>query len=302
MKIIQLAPLLLCLCISQAYADTPIDLQHAATPTATVNVSNVAGEVRITAWDRPLVQVSGQLGDGAKPLTITGNDGNLTIKVQPQGNTGGGWFNWGSDRNMRPTVLDLHVPRGASLDIDVVSAPLSIDGTAGGTITVNSVSGRVRINATTPTLKIDSVSGNLVLAGHAAQANLQTVSGDMLAPMLGDQANLQTVSGRIQASGGPWRTLSLSTVSGDVQLAGGIAANGKLAIDSMSGNVQLQLPANTSANLHASSFSGDLRSDLGSVQQPARGPGSRLDARLGSGNGTIKVETFSGDLRIRSTH
>ncbi|WP_426662558.1 DUF4097 family beta strand repeat-containing protein [Rhodanobacter aciditrophus] len=300
MKIPRYAPLLLCLCVGRALADTPIDLQHAATPTAHISISNVAGEVRVTAWDRPAVQVGGQLGDGAKPLAITGSDGDLSIKVQARG--GGGWFDWGSDTRMGPTMLDLHVPRGATLDVHVVSAPLVIDGLDGGDITVNTVSGRARINARTPSLSVDSVSGNIELAGHAAQANLQTVSGDILAPVLGDRAKLQTISGHIQASGGPWRQFTLSTVSGDVQLAGGLAPGGKLSVDSMSGNVQLQLPPGTSAAVHASSFSGDLRSDFGTAQKSEHGPGSKLDATLGTGKGSINVETFSGDLRIRTSN
>ncbi|GAB3780872.1 DUF4097 family beta strand repeat-containing protein [Dyella agri] len=301
MKISRYAPLLLCLCIGQALADTPINLQHAATPTARISISNVAGEVHVTAWDRPAVQVGGQLGDGAKPLAITGSDGNLTIQVQPQGSSGS-WFNWGNDSHMGPTTLDLRVPRGATLDVRVVSAPLVIDGMDGGSITVNAVSGRARINARTPSLNVDSVSGNIELAGHATQANLQTVSGDILAPVLGEQAKLQTISGRIQANGGPWRQLTLSTVSGDVQLAGGLTPDGKLGVDSMSGNVQLQLPAGTSAAVHASSFSGDLRSDFGTAQKSEHGPGSKLDARIGSGSGAIDIQTFSGDLRIRTSN
>jgi DUF4097 and DUF4098 domain-containing protein YvlB len=120
--------------------------------------------------------------------------------------------------------------------------------------------------------------------------------------VLGDRAKLQTISGRIQAGGGPWRQFTLSTVSGDVQLNGGLAPDGKIGIDSMSGNVQLQLPSGTSASVHASSFSGDLRSDFGTAQKSEHGPGSKLDARLGSGGGTINVETFSGDLRMRTSN
>ena len=301
MKTLRYAPLLLCLYFSHALAGTPINLQHAATPTANITISNISGEVHVTAWDRPMVQVEGQLGDGAKPLAITGSDGKLSIEVQPKGN-GGSWFNWDGDNRMGPTMLDLHVPRGASLDVRVVSAPLMIDGMNGGKISVNTVSGRARINANIPALDIESVSGNIELAGHAAQANLQTVSGDILAPVLGDQAKLQTVSGHIQASGGPWRQLTLSTVSGDVQLAGGIATDGKLTVDSMSGSVQLQLPAHTNAMVHASSFSGDLRSDTGKLQKSEHGPGSKLDATLGTGKGSINIETFSGDLRIRTSN
>lgn len=297
MKNVRYLPLLLSLCIGQALADTPIDLHHAASPTARIAVSNVKGAVTISAWDRNEVQIGGRLGEGAAPLTIDGSNDDLQIKVKPQG--GSSWLGWKGDNNMAPTTLELHVPRGASLDVDVVSAPLGIDGMAGGKITVNSVSGKVRINARTPALDVDSVSGTIELAGHADKADLQTVSGDILAPTLGSSADLQTVSGRIQADGGPWQKFTLSTVSGDVQLSGGLADHGNITIDSMSGDVQVQLPANVSADIGASSFSGDLRSDFGKVSEHEHGPGSELNVQTGGGRGRIHVETFSGDLRIR---
>lgn len=298
MKTARYLPLLLCLCIGQALADTPIQLRHDATPTARISINNVAGMVNVIAWDRNEVQVSGRLGEGTKPLAITGSNGDLTIKVEPQGGSSG-WFNWGGDNRMAATALELHVPKAASLDINVVSAPLVIDGIDGGSIEVNTVSGKARVNARTPSLKVDSVSGGIELAGFAEQAELQTVSGDILAPALGHDVKLQTISGRIQAAGGPWQKLTLSTVSGDVQLSGGLAVDGILGIDSMSGDVQLQLPANTSGNIHASSFSGDLRSDFGTPKEPEHGPGSTLDVRIGDGRSKISIETFSGDLRIR---
>jgi DUF4097 and DUF4098 domain-containing protein YvlB len=288
--------LILSLWIGSTLADTPIQLHHDASPTARITIGNVSGTVTVTAWDRNDVQVGGTLGDGARPLAIEGDREHLVIKVQAEH---GGWFHWAGNRDMRPSALDVHVPRAASLEVSVVSAPLVIDSLAGGDITVESVSGRARINAQTPKLKVDSVSGNIELAGHADQASLQTVSGDMLAPTLGGDTALQTVSGRIQAHGGPWHRLSVSTVSGDVQINGALAPNGKIEIDSMSGNVQLQLPQQSSATLHASTFSGDLRSDFGTPARQPHGPGSSLEVRLGDGRGRISIETFSGDLRIR---
>lgn len=298
MKTARYLPLLLVLCIGQALADTPINLRHAASPDARVSVSNVKGQVTIVAWDRNEVQVNGTLGNGAAPLVIEGDNGNLEIKVKPQGGSHG-WFNWNGDNAMGPTSLELHVPKGARLDVNVVSAPLGIDGMDGGEISVNSVSGRVRVDARTPVLTVDSVSGTVQQSGHAERADLQTVSGDILAPALGGSADLQTVSGRIQASGGPWQKFNLSTVSGDVQVSGGVADRGSLDIDSMSGDVQIQVPSDLSAAIQASSFSGDLRSDFGKVSKHEHGPGSELNAEVAGSRGRIHVETFSGDLRIR---
>ncbi|RDJ00405.1 hypothetical protein DVT68_06285 [Dyella solisilvae] len=297
MKTARILPLLLCLSIGQALADTPINLSHDATPNVHVSISNVKGAVTITAWDRNQVEVGGRLGDGAKPLAIEGSASDMSIKVQPQGKSG--WFSWNSDTSMSGTMLEVRVPKGASLDVDVVSAPLSIDGIDGGKIKVNTVSGKARVNARAPQVNVDSVSGTIELAGSAGKVALQTVSGDILAPNVGDEAELQTVSGRVRVNGGPWRKFNLSTVSGDVQLAGGLAKDGTFAVDSMSGDVQVTVPSGLSAILHASTFSGDLRSDFGTVQKAEHGPGSELRVTVGGGNGEMNIETFSGDLRIR---
>ena len=297
MKTARVIPLLLSLSIGQALADTPINLSHNALPNAHVSISNVKGDVTVSAWDRNQVQVTGRLGDGTKPLAISGSDGDMSIKVESAGK--GGWLNWGSDSSMGPSTLEVRVPKGASLDVDVVSAPMNIDGIDGGAIKVNTVSGKARINARSPSVEADAVSGSIELAGSAQKVNLQTVSGDILAPNVGAEANLQTVSGRIRVNGGPWRKLNLSTVSGDVQLGGGVAPNGSYDVDSMSGDVQIQVPADLSAVIKASTFSGDLRSDFGTVKKPDHGPGSSLEATTGAGGAKMNVETFSGDLRIR---
>ncbi len=298
MKTTRLLPLMLCLCVGSALADTPIDLRQAASARTHLEISNVKGAVSVIGWDRPELQVKGQLGEGALPLAITGTAPSLSLKVEPVGR--GSWLDWSRDKTMGPTTLIVHLPRSASVDVRVVSATLSIDGIDGGAIAVKTVSGKTRINARTPLLKVDSVSGGIELAGHAQDADLQTVSGDILAPVLGDKARLQTVSGEIQATGGPWRRFSLSTVSGDVRLKGALAEGGNLGIDSMSGDVQLQLPPDTSASLRASTFSGDLRSDFGKPAQADHGPGSTLETRIGGGAGNIAIETFSGDVRIRN--
>ena len=297
MKTARYLPVLLALAIGQAYADTPINLSHDAKPNVQLQISNVKGAVTVTAWDRNQVQVTGRLGDGARPLELEGDNGNLELKVESTGKSR--WFNFNNDTSMGSTTLDVRVPKAASLEVEVVSAPASIDGIDGGTIKINSVSGKVRINARSPSVEAESVSGSLELAGHADKVDLQTVSGDILAPSVGREAELQTVSGRIRVNGGPWKRLNLSTVSGDVQVGGGMQAGGDMNVDSMSGDVQVQVPGNVSARIHANTFSGDLRSDFGSPRKVEHGPGMELDANAGSGGANIKLETFSGDLKIR---
>lgn len=297
MKIIHYTPLLLALAIGQAMADTPINLSAAARPDAHVSIDNVKGEVTVTAWDKPQVEVSGSLGAGARPLKIEGDDRNLDIKVS--GTENGNWFNWKSDNRMGSTVLNVRVPKGVSLDINVVSAPVTIDGLDGGKVNVESVSGRVRMNARTSSINFNTVSGSIDLSGHVGDAQLQTVSGDITAPSVGSMLKAESVSGHMTISGGPYRKAELSTVSGDLQLGGGIEGDGSITIDSMSGDVQVAVPAALSAKITANTFSGQLRSDFGEATKGEEGPGSELNATAGSGRGKLHVETFSGDLKIR---
>ncbi|WP_413625533.1 MULTISPECIES: DUF4097 family beta strand repeat-containing protein [Luteibacter] len=300
MKTLYFTPLLLALSIGEAFASTPINLSKDIRPNARVSIENVKGEVTVTAWDKNQVQVSGTLGDGARPLEIEGDERNVDIRVEGDEKKGR-WFSWGNDSSMQPTILNVRVPRSVAVDINVVSAPVSIDGLDGGRIDVESVSGRIRANLRSPEVSMQTVSGTIDLAGRAGRADLQTVSGDITAPNVSDKVDAQTVSGRMTIGGGPWKEANFSTVSGDTQINGSVVEGGKIDVDSMSGDVQIQLPPGTSAHLEASTFSGDLRSDWGSTSKGEDGPGKELKTTIGGGAGNIHVESFSGDVRVRNT-
>ncbi|MGE7138614.1 DUF4097 family beta strand repeat-containing protein [Luteibacter sp. NPDC031894] len=299
MKTLYFTPLLLALSIGEAFASTPINLSKDIRPNARISIENVKGEVTVTAWDKNQVQVSGTLGEGARPLQIEGDERNVDIHVEGDEKKGR-WFSWGNDSSMQATILNVRVPRSVDVQINVVSAPVSIDGLDGGRIDVESVSGRIRANLRSPEVSMQTVSGTIDLAGRAGRADLQTVSGDITAPAVGEKVDAQTVSGRMTIGGGPWKEASFSTVSGDTQVNGGLINGGKIDVDSMSGDVQLQLPTNTSARLEASTFSGDLRSDWGNTSNGDDGPGKELKTTIGAGDGYIHVESFSGDVRLRN--
>jgi DUF4097 and DUF4098 domain-containing protein YvlB len=299
MKTLYITPLLLAFSIGQAFASTPINLSKDIRPNAKVSIDNVKGEVTVTAWDKNQIQVSGSLGDGARPLEIEGSEGNVEIHVDSDSKEHS-VFSWGSDTRMQPTVLNVRVPKAVSVEVNVVSAPVSIDGLDGGKIEINSVSGRIRGNLRSPDINMQTVSGSIDLAGSATKADLQTVSGDIIAPSVTERVEAQTVSGRMTIGGGPWKQANFSTVSGDTQINGGPSHDGKIDVDSMSGDVQLQLPSDVSAKLEASTFSGSIRSDFGNPSNGEDGPGKQLKTTIGAGTGHIHVESFSGDVKLRA--
>ena len=68
----------------------------------------------------------------------------------------------------------------------------------------------------------------------------------------------------------------------------------------MSGDIQLSLPSSQKAEFTAQSFSGSIHTDFGNSTRVSKGPGVMLEHREGENGAKIRLESFSGDISIRS--
>jgi DUF4097 and DUF4098 domain-containing protein YvlB len=68
----------------------------------------------------------------------------------------------------------------------------------------------------------------------------------------------------------------------------------------MSGDVKLRLPASQQAEFTAQSYSGDINSEFGDSVRVSKGPGVMLRHREGDNGAQIRLESFSGDISIRT--
>jgi hypothetical protein len=283
-----------------ASAATPINQTRPLAADGRLSVSNVSGRISVTTWDQPTVQLTGSLGDGVEKLLIEGDARSLHIEVKyPEHD--GGWFGFGGKRiHVEPTILELKVPRRASLDLEGVSADIDVDGTLGQRLEIDCVSGDVKVvKSAVGEGDFNNVSGDLDLWLDSAQVEAQTVSGDVrLHGALTGEIDAESVSGNVAIAGRRLRRLEVNTVSGDADLRVGLEPGASLSAESVSGTIALALPANSGARVHAESFSGDISSPVGHVDTEDHGPGSSLDARLGDGKAQVHLESFSGDIRI----
>ncbi|WP_447945425.1 DUF4097 family beta strand repeat-containing protein [Stenotrophomonas indicatrix] len=274
---------------AMALADTRVDERHNVAAGGRIELSNVAGKVTVRGWDRNDVQLTGTLSDGLQlRQEKSANRVRWEIEYPRRGNNGG-------------ATLTLNVPRSVELLLSTVSADQDISG--------------VDVRR----LQADTVSGNLAAAGRSGDSVLNTVSGDVTARLQTPRLDVNTVSGRIEAGGGVSGEIGAQTVSGRVgvdagriqrlvveTVSGGIdlsatalAPGGRINVESVSASVSLRLPRTVSAQLSVNSFSGSINSDAGKVERPRYGPGSSLDARLGSGDGDIRVQSHSGSVQVR---
>lgn len=296
-------PRLICLAAllaaAPAFADTPINQTRPLAPDGHVSIDNLKGRIVVRTWDRPEVKITGTLGEGVEKLLVEGGKSDLSIEVQNPQNRGG-WFNWGGNNDVGPSVIEVSLPAGASVSVDSVSADVDIAGVGGSRLSVDSVSGDVLVRGTrVGEASFDNVSGDIDAELDSQALTVDSVSGDIqVTGRIGGRVSLDTVSGDATLEAQTLDRLTLSTVSGDGHLTAGLAPSGRITADSVSGNVALVLPRDTSARLRIETFSGGISSPVGQVQTEEYGPGKRLEAKMGAGSGEIRLESFSGNVRV----
>lgn len=283
-------------------ADTPVNETHPLNGDARLSVSNVKGKITVTTWDRNEVRVEGHLGEGTEGLEVKGGPANLSIAVKYPDNNGGGWFGGWGGNDAGDSELRVTAPAGITLDVEAVAADVEVTGVRGAELNIDNVSGDVTVDSAARDVEVNTVSGSQDLKLHANDVSAESVSGDVtIRGELGGRIDLEAVSGTLTVdSTSAAKSLSAGVVSGDVKLRTGLQPGGRLRAESLSGDLEVILPAATSASLSASSFTGSIKSFAGTVETEEHGPGSSLDARLGAGDGSIELETFSGDLTVRS--
>ena len=109
------------------------------------------------------------------------------------------------------------------------------------------------------------------------------------------------MSGTVTVSAEGVKDCRLETTSGPIRLDGSLAPGGRIDAITVSGSIELRLPADVSAEIEASTFSGDIDNELGprARRTSEYGPGKELSFSHGSGDGRIKVRAFSGSVLLR---
>jgi DUF4097 and DUF4098 domain-containing protein YvlB len=254
-----------------------------------VRVENVAGEIVITTWDRNEVSVDAKLGDEVESLEVTETGNGVLVRVK----------NRSTSYNMDGSDLELKVPATANLEVESVSAEISVEGAGGEWVSLVSVSGDLELAATVKRVELQSVSGDVEYTGSSTRTQIESVSGEIAVSGISGEVSVQTVSGEVSLTAESIERGRFEAVSGDLELEVGLVASGRLNADNMSGDINLSLPKDQNLSISAQTFSGDIGSDFGKANTSSHGPGSSLEFESPEGGASLKLESFSGDISIR---
>lgn len=188
-------------------------------------------------------------------------------------------------------------------------------------VVVRAVSGSVRLSGLRGDWRAETVSAGVAASSLGPRSAAKSVSGDVeITGGEGGELTASTVSGALSIRGVRTRTLDVSSVSGPIRAAaesdrvrvrsingpieydGPFARNGRYELQTHSGAITIA-PRGAGFAMEATTFSGDIRSELAMTLQDTaaqRGRGSRrVTGTSGDGSASLALRSFSGEIHVR---
>lgn len=266
-------------------------------------LSNISGDVTVTgtAGDQVVIEAvkRGKTADDLKKVTIevVASQGRVEVQTRYPQDT----------RNLNVSVdFTVKVPKDAEVRLHSVSGDVK-GSTVDGLFRAETVSGNVTLSAIANLEAAKTVSGDVTVdsASSAGDLSAGSVSGDVvLKGVKARSFDLSSVSGSITVAGSCER-LSAKSVSGSIRYGGPLARGGRYEMQSHSGDVIVETGEQVGFEVTASSFSGDIHSDVtltmtfgGAEREPRRGRRQEIRGTFGDGSAKLVLNAFSGDVRI----
>ena len=265
----------------------------AVTPDASVRLQGDFATLRVVAWDRDSVALTGTVPAGTRldggfggPGGVPARGAKLYVEV-PSGSGGG--------------ALELRVPARVRLWIKGVVADVDVRGVTGA-LDVNLVGGTIAVTGSPRELRAEAMDGAVTVDGAPEWLRVKTASGDVTVRAgtgLTADAGLATVSGALRVTGGRWERLRLESVTGPVAFGGTLARAASLDVETHAGTVDLVL-GGASAEVDAASLTGTVINTLTAARPVVgrEGRGQSLALTLGDGSARVTVRSFKGAVRV----
>lgn len=278
--------------LAQSAGAEDIEKSAQADPRGEVSITNVAGEVQVTGWDRNEVHVSADLSDGVQRLEFKTSGARTIIEVVlPRGRT----YHGSSD-------LVVQVPRNSSLVTNTVSADQTIKDVR-GMQRLQAVSGMIQTEVWNEDLELKNVSGEVTVRGHNGKGVLRvtTVSGDIRLQDIGPEMDLNTVTGDMQVRVSELSKARIKTTNGDLELrTGSLTRDARIDAEGINGDLRFRFRGALDAEFDIETFNGEIDNCFGPKPHRTReyGPGNALRFKEGNGDGRIRIKALNGTVEI----
>lgn len=269
-----------------------------------VTLKNVSGRIEVKSWNKNQVRIEAlkvskapslsKAKEGAAKVEIEVEKENNSLRIEtkyPKSKI------WGKSVNVS-VHYNLWIPDKASIKIKSVSGSVWLE-EIGGTAKVDVVSGNVEVKKTDKEVDCQTVSGKLILQDITGDAYLKTVSGKIEVNRIRGSIDAETVSGGLELREvSEAKVVKGKVLSGSIVYKGDINPEGKYKLKSFSGTVEMILPADSSFEFEAKTFSGTINTDF-KITTTGVIKRTEMHGVVNQGGADVTLETFSGNIYLR---
>jgi len=163
-----------------------LDRRMAVDQDVSIRIHNMAGSVRIEAWDRDTLAITGTIADAATNRFFIGGS-RRAAKMGIEGPL---------ELDQAPAHLFIRVPARAKVWVKSATANIVMSGLEGG-IDAFSTSGNIRFEGEPDQLNVETMDGNIDVTAGGTWVRAKTASGIITIRGPGEDVGATTVSGSI---------------------------------------------------------------------------------------------------------
>ena len=283
-----------------------------------IDLSNLAGDITITRGGNSIqleaVKVGrGRTADEAKEMLqfVTIEIAERGARVEVKAVHRGHEERSRQRRNINVSVeYTVTAPEGTKVFAKSLSGNVRVTDIK-GEINAVSLSGDISVSNGERVLLAKSTSGDVEIVNVQSQTGLEANSTSGTVRVRNSRAprmRLGSISGNVVITAVEAPRLEAESISGDIEFNAPLQPNGRYELSSHSGVIRVMPTGNTGFEIDATSFSGNIRSEItlkdqsqGVADTDRRGRGGRtrsLRGVYGDGSATIDATTFSGTVII----
>ena len=264
----------------------------------TISIVTVSDNINLIAVDSDEVRAhyhgsfSTTSSDYKPELVVEKSGSQLKIKINVKPNIT--HFSFSSDLK-----LDVYIPRQFDEDLEIssTSGEVNVETLNVDEFEYLNISGDLNANRIeAEEISVNTTSGETKISGEFDRFKFTTISGNLISDdFKAKESTLNTTSGEIKLSGQPG-DVSSKAISGNLNLNYSDFDN-TIEANSASGKVEILLPEDAGFKLDYKTASGDVRCDF---EVPGSQGEHNLKGTVGDGDGSINVQTISGNLTIKN--
>jgi len=272
-------------------------LSYEMKPGGTLSIENFNGSIEIMSWEKNEIDVNGIKYGGTEELLrqvkVEGEQQGNVVRlrtIRPEGRRG----NCGAKYIVR-------VPKKMLLD-GIVSS--------NGSIRIENIVGNARLQSSNGSIKVRGLEGKLDAKTSNSGIDLVAVVGDFtgrtsngsitvdgLQGTFDGSTSNSSIKGRIEKMPGG-APLKADSSNGSIDLSLPDYKGQPMDIDTSNSSITLRLPAGINADLRASTSNSSLSNEFEMTSTGVISK-NRIEGKIGSGGGPIRVSTSNGSIRIQ---